>query len=59
VEVVKRVKENLSWLFLFNHTSAKVGVQLETIGHDLLTGRDVKDFVELDSSGIAIIQSPA
>ncbi len=58
-EAVKRVSENLSWLFVFNHTSAKLGVQLETIGRNLLTGREVKDFVELEPSGIAIIQSPA
>jgi len=59
VEAVKRMSENSSWLFLFNHTAAKLGVQLETIGHDLLTGREVKDFIELEPSGIAIIQSPA
>jgi beta-galactosidase len=56
VEVLKRVNENSSWLFLLNHTSVKVSVQLETIGHDLLTGTEVKDFIELAPSGVAIIQ---
>jgi beta-galactosidase len=57
VEILKRVNGNSSWLFVLNHSSAKVSVSLETDGSDLLTGMEVSGSIELEPSGVAIIQN--
>ena len=57
VEVLKRVNGNSSWLFVLNYSSKKVRLPLETNGHDLLTGLELKDNLELEPLGVAIIRS--
>ncbi len=56
VELVQRVDGTSSFLFLLNHSSEKVNVPVEGQGFDLLTGADVNDFIELEPSGVAVIQ---
>jgi beta-galactosidase len=56
VEVLQRANEKASWLFLLNHSTDKVIVSLEQSGLDLLTGRDVKGSIELEPTGVAILQ---
>ena len=56
VEILKRVDGNSSWLFVLNYSSNTISMRLETDGSDLLTGMEVKDYIELEPSGVAIIQ---
>jgi len=56
VEILKRVDGNSSWLFVLNYSSNTISMRLETDGSDLLTGMEVKNYIELEPSGVAIIQ---
>jgi len=56
VELLQRVNGNVSWLFILNHSTSKVTVPLEQGGHDLLMDVDVNGYVELEPTGVAIIQ---
>ncbi len=56
VEIIQRMNENDSWLFLLNHSTEKVTVQLEAGGIDLLTGADVQEVIELEPTEVAILQ---
>lgn len=56
VELLRRVNGNSSWLFVLNHSEEKVEVPLEGHGRDLLTGRQVRGSIELEPTGVAVIQ---
>jgi beta-galactosidase len=56
IEVLQRVNKNEAWLFLLNHSTQKVTVPLAHRGLDLLTGAMVKDSVQLEPAGVAILQ---
>ena len=56
VELVQRSNGNASWLFMLNHSTEKVIVPLEHHGRDLLTGAEVNGSVELEPTGVAVIQ---
>ena len=56
VELSRRTKGNTSWLFVLNHSAEKVTVPLEGTGLDLLTGAHVRDSIELEPTGVAILQ---
>ena len=56
VEILRRVNGNSSFLFVLNHSSEKVNVPIETQGLDLLTGIEMNGSVELEPSGVAVIQ---
>ncbi len=56
VEILKRVSGDSSWLFVLNHTSDSITVQLGMNGHNLLTGLEVNGSIELEAAGVAIVQ---
>jgi len=56
VEILKRVSGNSSCVFVLNHTSENITVQLGVNGHNLLTGLEVNGSIELEASGVAIVQ---
>ena len=56
VELLHRVNGNSSWLFVLNHSTEKVTISLEQHGRDLLTGKQVKGSLELEPTGVAVIQ---
>lgn len=57
VELLQRINGKSSFLFVLNHSNERVNVPIETQGHDLLTGMAVNGFVELEPSGVAVIQT--
>ena len=59
VELSHRSNGNSSWLFILNHSAEKVNVSFEGQGLDLLTSTQVNGSIELESSGVAIIQFSA
>jgi beta-galactosidase len=56
VEVLQRANRNSSWLFVLNHSAQNVTVPFEGSGQDLLTGKPVKGSLELEPTGVAVIQ---
>jgi beta-galactosidase len=56
VEILERRNENGSWIFFLNHSAEKVTVSLPRNGIDLLTDTDVKDSIELEPGGVAVLQ---
>ena len=58
VEATVRENENGSFLFLLNHTQAKVIVSVERAGEDILTGKEYLsgDDLEIPSAGVVILQ---
>ena len=56
VELLQRVNGTSSFLFVLNHSGEKANVPIELYGHDLLTGTAVNGSVELEPSGVAVIQ---
>ena len=56
VELVQRSNGNSAWLFILNHSMDKVTVPFQEHGHDLLTGAAVNGSIELEPTGVAIIQ---
>jgi beta-galactosidase len=56
VEILRRANGKSSFLFLLNHSGEKVNVIIETQGLDLLTGLGVNGSVELEPSGVAVLQ---
>ena len=56
IEIVQRTNKNGSWSFIMNHSTRKTKVPLWRGGHDLLTGTDAKDSIELESMSVAILQ---
>jgi beta-galactosidase len=56
VELLQRTNGNASWLFILNHSTDKVTVPLEQSGRDLLTGVEVSGTLELEATGVAIIE---
>ncbi|RKJ22373.1 beta-galactosidase [bacterium D16-50] len=58
VETTVRENENGSFLFLLNHTQAKVIVSVERAGQDILTGKEYLegDNLEILGAGVVILQ---
>ena len=56
VELLQRVNGKSSFLFMLNHSNKKLNFPIETQGLDLLTGTEVHGLVELEPSGVAVIQ---
>ena len=56
VELLQRVNGKSSFLFLLNHSNEKVNVPFDGHGCNLLTDTDVNGSVELEPSGVAVIQ---
>jgi len=56
VELSRRTKGKSSWLFILNHSAKKVTVPLEGAGFDLLSDTAVKDSIELEPTGVAILK---
>jgi beta-galactosidase len=56
IEILQRDNEKSSFLFVLNHSSEKLNVHIDVQGHELLTGTEINGSVELESSGVAVIQ---
>jgi len=56
VEVLHRANGSASWLFVLNHSGENINVPIEHHGQDLLTGKQINGSVELEPTGVAIIQ---
>jgi beta-galactosidase len=56
VEFLQRVDGKSSFLFVLNHSDEKVNVPIEGQGCNLLTDTDINGSVELEPSGVAVIQ---
>ena len=56
VELLQRVNGKSLFMFVLNHSGEKVNVSIEAQGYDLLTGTEVNGSVELEPSGVAVIQ---
>jgi len=56
IELLQRTNGNGIWLFVLNHASEKMTVSIEENGTDLLTGTQVNGSIELEPTGVAIIQ---
>jgi beta-galactosidase len=57
VEVVRRVGDGVSWLFVINHTATACEVPAD--GVDLVTGAAVRGSVHVAPGAIAVVRSPA
>jgi len=57
VELLHRTNGGSSFLFVLNHSAEKVSIQLDRQGLDLLTGAQVNATIELEPTGVAIIQT--
>lgn len=56
VESTCRTDGSKRWFFFLNHSGARVVVPITQAGTDLLSGRPVTTFVELDVNGAAVIE---
>jgi len=56
VEILHRANGKLSFLFVLNHSGEKVNIPIEGRGRDLLTDTEINGSIELEPSGVAIIQ---
>jgi beta-galactosidase len=56
VEVVRRVGDEASWLFIINHTQSPCDVPAS--GVDLVTGAPVHDSITVAPGAIAVIRTP-
>jgi len=54
VEVLYRINGKSEFVFVLNHSDKKVNIAIQ--GHDLLTDAQIKNSVELEPSGVAVIQ---
>jgi beta-galactosidase len=57
VEVVRRVGEDASWLFVLNHSDS--GAVIAATGTDLLTGADAAGEVTVPAGGVAVVREAA
>jgi len=55
VEMLHRTNGKAEFVFLLNHSGKKVNVPIE--GHDLLTDTEIKGSLELEPTGVAVIQT--
>ncbi len=55
VEVVRRLTENASFLFVLNHNAAAAEVQLKEPTHDLLIGSEREGKLSLESLGVMVL----
>ena len=56
IEVLQRTNGKSSFLFVLNHSNEKVIVPVGRNGRNLLTSADITGPIELDPSGVAVIQ---
>jgi len=56
VELLRRVNGKSEFLFVLNHSGGKVNIPIDGYGRDLLTGAEILGSIELESSGVAVIQ---
>ena len=56
VELLRRTNGVQTWFFFLNHGSTRVVIPFKQVGTDLLTGRQVTTFIELDACGAAVIE---
>jgi beta-galactosidase len=56
VELLQRTDGKTKWLFVLNYSNEKVSVPLGQKGTNLLTGTDVNGPIELEPTGVAIVQ---
>ncbi len=56
VEILKRVNGESEFIFVLNHSGDKVNVPIEGQGRDLLTDMEINGSLELEPSGVAVIQ---
>ena len=56
VEVTRRVDGKNAWLFVLNHSSEEVQINLQIEGIDLMSGVTVKNLLNLAPKGVAVIQ---
>ena len=56
VEILHRTNRMSAFVFVLNYSHEKVTVPLEQSGVDLLTGNKVNNSVELEPTGVSIIQ---
>ena len=56
VELLRRVNGKSEFLFVLNHSGGKVNIPIDGHGRDLLTGAEILGSIELESSGVAVIQ---
>jgi beta-galactosidase len=56
VELLQRTIGKSSFLFVLNHSNEKVIVPVGGNGRNLLTSADINGPIELDPSGVAVIQ---
>jgi beta-galactosidase len=56
VEVLQRMNGTSSWLFILNHSTQKISVPFAGSGQDLLTGKQVNGSLELEPTGVAVVQ---
>jgi len=54
VEVLLRTNGKSEFMFVLNHSGKKVIVPVQ--GHDLLTDTEIKDSIELEPAGVAVVQ---
>ena len=57
IEILQRTNGTSTWLFVLNYSSEKVTVPLQQCGVDLLTGTQVNGSLELEPTGVMIIQT--
>ncbi|MNW53597.1 Beta-galactosidase BgaA [compost metagenome] len=57
VEVARRVKNGLSYLFLLNHNAESAAVEIGSEKLDILTGEKVAGAITVSGRGVAILES--
>jgi len=56
VEILHRTNGKSSWLFVLNQSGEKVNVPIDGHGRDLLTDTEIDGSLELEPTGVAVIQ---
>jgi beta-galactosidase len=56
VEILRRVSEKSTFLFVLNHSGETMNVPIEEYARDLLTDMEINGSLELEPSGVAILQ---
>jgi len=56
VEILQRTNGISTWLFALNYSNEKLTIPIQQGGVDLLTGKQVNGSLELESTGVVIVQ---
>jgi hypothetical protein len=56
VEFTCRTSGSKTWQFFLNHTGLRVVIPIKQRGFDLLSGKPVNTFIELDVNGAVVIE---